>query len=169
MSQVSSAVVWSQTLADNLFKAERRRLQTKLETLVHKNQEASNTDTTGFLYGGTWFQPAKYQYPVPLGSRGMLHMSLCDEMEAFQADRQRIRIDYDQVRQTLAKLLLGYDELQDMRDALPDCVVHFDPNLARLHRQKTEAFSIRQDERAMRQYQKVLPLMAMYAATHMIY
>lgn len=168
MSQVSAAVVWSQTLADNLFQAERRRLQVKLETLVRKNQEATQDGAPGFLYGGTWFQPVKDKSP-PVGHRPMLHMGLCDEMEGFLAERKRIRIDYDQIRQTLAKLLMGYDELQDMRDALPDCVVHFDPNLSRIPRQKTEAFSIRQDERALRQYHKVQPLMAMYAATHLIY
>lgn len=164
-----ASVVWSQTLADALFAAERRRLALKLEALCKKNQEITGTTWLGFLYDGTWFAPASQKGVVPVGSRTMLHMSLCDEMEAFKTDRANIRRDYDLVKQMLAKLILGWDELQDIRDALPDCVVHFDANLNRLSRQKTEAFTIRQDARAMRQYERIKSTMALYAATNLIY
>lgn len=149
-----------------LFTAERRRLQKVIDGFFRSNQEAYGERFDGFHYMGRYYRPAGL---VGQLKRKILHFSLHPQMDAHLKDEATIDEHEQQIRQTLFKLLDPCRSEQDIRDALPNCLTDTLGSSAKLPRVQEEAFTIRGDERAMRQYEKCLPTIELYSAARLLY
>jgi len=82
----------------------------------------------------------------------------------------KVDLEKQLIKQSLSHLLIPCRSEQDIRDALPDCLSALMPrSIQALPRTNEEAWTIRNDERALRQYRKALPRIEFYSAARLIY
>lgn len=164
---------WIQLILDKLFAAESRRLDARISELNQRNSEIKKKVLYGFMHMGKRYIPKEYRAQAAAMARQpmpTLAFELISEANAFQTELNRIKLDRDQIGQVLFKLLYQCTTLQEVRDSLPDCVANMVPDLAKLNRyMRDPTWIIRNDDRAIRQYNKMLPKIEMYAMSHLLY
>ena len=158
-------------LVETLTQGESRRLAAELLDLDRQNREITRSGHEGFMFMGDEFVPPNAR---TLRSKGvpavMLDSSLHARMSAFIADRTTLKNDRHQIKQVLFKLSWQATTAQEVRDALPECVVRLSPEtFHNLNRCMNEGFLTRTDERATAQYLKVKPKIEYYAATRLLF
>jgi hypothetical protein len=156
---------------ETLFVAEERRLKAALDALVLANNEAHKQVLSGFFYNGDFYLhskmlPSLQSVRVP---KPTLHISLNDQMQAHLKDRVAVKLDRDQIKQILYKLVYRCLSLQEVRDALPECLVSLVPDLAKLRRKKRQEMFFFGDQRTERQFLMLLPKMELYAVSRFLY
>ena len=156
-------------LIENLFTPEYRRLDKEIERLDKSNREMKGLERWGFMHAGVVYVPKNSPYRQQGTSYPTLHFALCKQANAFIKDRQTVENDKQMIKQICHLLVHHCDNWQDVRDALPESLVELAPWLNDLGRTKEEAYTIRDDERAMRQYTQLLDKIDFYLATRMIY
>ncbi len=150
-----------------LFASDKRRLAEWVDRLVIMNQEAGKHQFHSFIYNGLFFRSSHVTGPIP--KRASLHISLAPQMDQLLRDKKIIDDEKSFVRQAIVQLLDPCTDLQDIRDALPDCLVSCIPALsASFERTRPPAFTIKDNPRALRQYEKMLPNIQVYSATRLI-
>lgn len=158
-------------LVKKLFEAERRRLASIITALNSRNKTLKGMTTDGFLFGGTYFLPSNVS-KVVVGAgqaKPSLHFSLVPEMNAWVHDAKFVNDDQDLIRQMLFRLLKSCRNLGEVRNALPECLVGLSDVLKQYPRADEEGFTLRGDERAERQFKKLLPKMEIYSAARLMY
>jgi hypothetical protein len=156
-----------------LFASEDRRLTSWIDRMCRRNKEAyrgelpNAAQLQGFIFNGVFYRPSDVTGPI--SGRKALHASLWSEMETLEKDKKIVDTERDFVRQTLYALMDPCSTDQDFRDALPECLIDTLPQLKRLSRTREPAFTIEGNARAIRQYEKMLPKIEVYAAARMIY
>lgn len=159
------------TITAQLFKAEERRLDTALHKINRANREAGAA-TDGFFYNGQFYRPLTGQLLVAGKGhpKAMLHPSLHGPMDGFLADKKRVEDERKFTYQTLMNLLTPCKCEQDIRSTLPECLKSFLPEeIATLERHTTAAFTIENNPRALRQYEKILPTIEAYSVSQLLY
>lgn len=159
-----------QPLMNKLFEPEGRRLQTWIDQLCKKNAEIKNlVEPVGFMYSGRWYRPSHQLRPGKY-PKVQLHISLWPEISNLHRDIGIVKNDKQFIGQTLAQLLARCNDLQDVRDTLPECLVPFaDDWITSFARTRPEAFTIEGNERALRQYERVLPKMEVYSMSRLLF
>lgn len=153
-----------------VFQPEYRRLAAWVDRICKQNREAYNDpDLIGFIYNGQVYKPLAVDAAVTAIKRRGLHSTLTDSMENYLRDIGALTRDKAYIAQSLFKLIEPCENLQDVRDALPNCLCDALPALNGLSRGREEAWTIAGDPRAQRQYAKILPQIEMYAAARLIY
>jgi hypothetical protein len=155
-------------IMSGLFSAEERRLASAKERILISNKEFyRDKPHDGFMYLG---MPYDIQ-GLPRGPRVRvsLHRKLHDEMDTLLKDQQQVEMDHKIIGQLLGSLLLPCSSLQDIRDALPNCVVDTLDELKALSRTRPVAFTIQDNERLTRQFEKILPRIEFYSTTRLLY
>lgn len=164
---------WIDAISKQLFAAENRRIDRMIEDLNKKNSAIKKKVLFGFMHMGTRYIPescktqaaALRRQPMPT-----LAFELLAEANEFLNDVRKVELDKEQIKQVLFKLLYPANTLQEIRDSLPDCLVPLAPNISKLSRQTDDpTWFIRNDERALKQYRKMLPKIEMYAMSRLIY
>jgi len=162
-------------IIDNLFEAEFRRLEKKLTAINIENKQLLLIKIDGFLYLDKFYRPNTGTLMVANKDmyKNALHKNLWGEMDEHIEDIKNTNKDKLLVKQTLVFLLISCKTWQDIRDALPECLVNIAcyDNLSKEYslRQHEAAYTIQDNPRALRQYEKVLPLMEMYSVTKLLY
>lgn len=157
-------------LSKVLFEAEYRRLESSVKRLDQQNREILRHVSSGFMHNGVLYRPKDAAtIAVGAGANPPLAWELLGSMNEFLADRKVIQTDQKLIEQTLYTLLYQCNDGQELRDSLPECLVSLVPALQSLNRCCNEGFIIRHDERAHRQYLKILPKIEFYSATRLMY
>lgn len=166
-----SVIPFVKGLADKLFEPELRRLKNQITEMNARNKHLSNLSVDGFLFAGQFYMPSNVSTIIsgPGQAKSTLHFSLNGEMEAWLRDRKIIQDDQDLIRQVLFIMLKPCQSNQAIRDVLPECLVSLIPGLGSYSRMDPEAYTILEDPRAMRQYERLLPRMMLYCATRLLY
>lgn len=153
-----------------IFHPEYRRLGNWINRLCQQNRELYNDpELLGFIYEGLAYKPTDIKISDKVMTRRALHVDLHEDMHAYIADLDVLIRDKSFVSQTLFKLLDPCENMDDIRDALPECLVNTLPSLQGKSRGRPEAYTIEGDPRAKRQYEKILPKIEMYAAGRLLY
>lgn len=175
MGQVSEKTISDLTnssdVVKHLFIEELRRIDGKLADMVKRNNHLNNTDGhVGFLYQGEYYLMPGASRPPIHGERGVLHPELYEDMVKYLKACARLLGDCTLVNQTIFRLVRGCKSKQDVRDALPEAVVVQDKVLGLNEYQRTRpvAYTLEGDERAIRQYKKVEPIILYYAGSHLL-
>jgi hypothetical protein len=158
-------------LLKSLFKAEERRLNSIIVSLNARHKELYGINLDGFIYRGEKFIPKLET--ITIAGKGqptkVLHHALNDDMEEFLRDLTNVKTHENSIKQVLFGLLVPCKSPQDMRDALPECLVGLIPELQAIPRTREPAYTIAHDERAVRQYEKALPKIEMYSISRLLY
>lgn len=155
-------------LLSELFVAEKRRLDKTVADLIRENNELSGVQAAGFLYYGEYYTAQGFQTTIA-GGKITLHDNLTDKIKWHLKDAKIVADDERLIGQIIFKLIDPCETLQDMRDSLPDCLASMIPALANLPRHNEQGWSLRQDVRASRQFEKLLPKIEMYSAARLLY
>jgi len=130
-----------------------------------KNARAwGHADPMPFLYKGYLFGSYKQKNE----RTGSPHPNIIAELLAHILRKKKMDEDKKAISQILGLLLIHCFTLQDIRDALPECIVRI---IVRrdIPRTRPEAWCIQDNERAMRSYQQILPRIEFYMASQLLY
>jgi len=157
-----------QFLNKELFLAEKRRLNKVVSDLIINNNEIAGTQAAGFLYEGEYYTAIGFAISQGV-SKIQLAEALYGKMIWHLKDSQEVADDERMICQMIFKLLDPCETLQDMRDSLPDCLAEMVPALKPIPRHNEVGYSIHQDTRSWRQFNKLLPKIEMYSAARLLY
>lgn len=170
MSTASNA----DAIIKKLFEPEERRIQGIVDELFLANKAIKKQDQIyGFMHMGKRYLPTQF-----LAVKSAMHkqllpslaFELLEQANAFQADVSKVEADKAQIRQAIVLLIEQTNGGQELRDALPDCIVNLFPQLAQIRRLIQDfTWLIRSNPYAIASVEKALPKMEFYAATHLIY
>lgn len=158
-------------IVNKLFEAEERRLNAEIIRLNQQNKRLSETKVDGFLYDGQLYMPKLGSITILSANQTKvpLHNRLQGDMGKFVQDHKKVKDDRAIIIQTLFILLSPCVSKQDIRDALPECIVDCAEELQGLSRTREATWSIQNNPRAIRQYHKLLPKLEVYVAARLIY
>ena len=158
-------------ITDRLFVAEGRRLNGYLIELNTKNKQLKDTLIDGFIYGGKYYQPREVTLWVAAfgQARTPLHRSLQGEMENYLTDKKSVDDERKLITQTLYTLLAPCRTNQQIRDALPECLLDCFEGVSNLPRSQEVGFTLRDNPRALRQFEKILPRIEIYSVARLLY
>jgi hypothetical protein len=169
VSQYASRFAVIDKIVNTLFAADNRRLQQWIDKLDGQNREARGDNMLlGFVYLGRYYRPSHVEGPDPMGVKPV-DPSLYTLVDAFLKDEAAIDEDKAFIRQGLYTILDPCKDLQEVRDALPECLVDFLPELKEFDRNRQECWTIETNPRAQRQFAKIRPKLEAYAVARMIY
>lgn len=159
------AVVLNRVVLE-IFRTEEEEQQREIDEVITQNQTlyGSGTDS-GFWYRDRW-----YASRDRVGtSTQVLHEDLYPKMERLAAHIKRTENDRQIFRQVLGKLIHKCQNLQEIRDELPETIINLDPDMwYQYQRTGPEAQSIRDNPRDLRQYEKVLMKIRGYCALRLV-
>lgn len=158
-----------QKFLEDLFVAEKRRLNKSITDLINQNNELKGEQGAGFLYMGEYYTATGFRVMGSGTKKLTLHDSLTDKMEWHIKSASRVADEERMIGQIIFKLLMPCNTLQEMRDTLPDFLAEMIPALKPLPRQDEPGCSIKDDPRSWRQFQKLHERMEFYAAARLIY
>ncbi|QDH83947.1 hypothetical protein Axy10_046 [Achromobacter phage vB_AxyP_19-32_Axy10] len=157
-------------LVKELFKAELRRLDGLLEEIALANDRIKGIPfTAGFLFNGEFYKRNTARNTPGRGEKVDLDYSLTDQMLSFCKETALLLNDIQMINQMVFRLVKGCETNQDVRDALPECLAGFSEAMRALPRTREAGYTLEGDERAQRQYAKILPRMEFYSVMGLIY
>ena len=168
--EVSKLKAFVEGTSKRLFEAEHRRLDKVVELLDRENREIKNYQAEGFLFQGKLYVPKSARYVNGKGmSRQSLSFTLQEKGNKLLIDMNAIEHDQKIIEQFLYKTLYNCMTWQDIRDTVPECLVEFWPELAKMPRFHEKGWLAPKDERYRREAEKVLPKIQFYSVTYLMY
>jgi hypothetical protein len=158
---------WTEHIAEQLCSRDKRRLETAKEELILSNLRTGGP-ACGFLFGGT-FHTNLPLTDQPAAEKKLLHPSLHQAGREYMADVAATGREHMRLRQGLGLLLNPCQGDQDIRDALPDVVVGFFPELNALSRLREEAWVFRDQPLKMHSHKLTQELLNFYACNQLLY
>ena len=152
-------------IISGLFQPDSDRLQRRLSrTLTEVSGTVPNTafhykGKTYFVDGNTAIRGAQVVDVPP---------TLVPQLEAYLQDRAQVEKDRDIIRQLVAALLQECENSQDIRDALPDCIVPANIMQER-ERSRPVGYPFDSNPRLKRQLDKYHDTIFQYAAAKLLY
>ena len=155
----------SEGIISGLFQPDFNRLQRRLSrALTEVNGSVTNTafhymGKTYFVDGNTAVRGA-HVVDVP--------STIVPQLESYLQDKAQVEKDRDVIRQLVAALLQECEDSQDIRDALPDCIV---PTNILQERERTRpvGYPFDSNPRLKRQLDKYHDVIFQYAAAKLLY
>lgn len=164
---------WIERIIPKLFEAEDRYLGVMVTELNKANSEIKRQSFQGFMHMGKKFIPPEFLWNKAMIARRPvppLHFSLMDQSAEFIRHQTRVDLDKSQIRQILFQQLHQCNDLQEIRDSLPDCLVSLIPELQQVNRYVQDPlWLVRSNPHAVAQYNKILPKIEFYTMSRMIY
>lgn len=171
-SQTIGQIANSSEIVKHLFLAELVRLDGVLNSIIDKNDRIHGIDVSaGFMHQGEFYQRSNATRQPTAGEELMLNPDLWSVMDKYLKAGSRLIMEVHLINQAVYRLVRGCMSVQDVRDALPECLVAQDQTgkYKGLPRTREAAWTLVGDAMAMSQYEKVLPSIEYYAATHLIF
>lgn len=176
MSRITKGIIDgianSSEIVKHLFEADLNRLEEVLNKLVDDNDKLiGEYNTAGFMHQGEFYERTNATRSPGFGERHTLHPDLWARMSQYSREVSRLIMEVHIVNQTVYRLVRGCTTYQDVRDALPECLVKQDRSgkYSPLPRSREAAWTLVGDKLATSQYEKVLPAIEYYASTHLIF
>lgn len=155
-------------LMETLFRAEHNRFNRLYMELVSKNA-AMGGPKDGFYFRGDFYHNMGKGIPTKDIDRGNLHNSLIPEMERLKLEEKQFEFEKARVRAGLIILIQDCQSIQDVRDAVPNCLASLVPDLSRKERERPEAYTLQHNDVRKKQYLKIRPLIEFYSITKLLY
>ena len=154
-------------LIKKLFEPEARRHQQQVNQLIEENDKLLGRYTQGFNYlGENYGRDGAIVGPT---TTEVLSPLLAPRMVKLLQFCKNVEFDKQLITQIFVKLIQPCQSMEDLRDTLPECVVSLDSYLPAMQRIREPAWSIANNPRDLRQYEKVLPRIETYCAMRFLY
>ena len=155
---------------DAVFKGEGTWAKQALDSIMDQNTLLGGTQNAFSLGGKNYLRQSLKQFDfrgIPIKP---LHKSLYTDMQRYYDRTYRVETDRTKVTQFFKVLFPRCQNLQDLRDALPEPVVSLVPELQRLPRSQEKAFVLRGLHPAhMGQFDRVTDIVLFYIANRLVY
>lgn len=152
---------------DGLFSPQLRRFEKSIDNMHREHCAITREQVDGFMFQGKFYR-ASTKLAGP-GPRVTLDTRLWDQMFEHLKAEAAVEVDKSLIKQVLFRLIEPCQSLQEIRDALPECLVDDAPTeLSALIRMNEPAHTLHR-ERDLRQYEQMLPRMQFYQAVRFIY
>lgn len=89
--------------------------------------------------------------------------------DLMDSEYQTLFSDRSQISKLLKDLMTSRRTLQELRDALPDCVIPFAGEMLQIDRVESVERVLRYDRPLLFRYNALLQKIEMYAATHLLF
>jgi len=152
---------YSEQIIEKLFQPEKRRHKQICEDFLKRNNEIIEESCDGFFYMGKAFLAAYNAAP--------LAAELVPDFSKHLSQWNQVRKDQQYIKQVLMNLLKPCIKRSEVRDALPECLVSFFPELQRIVRTREHGWTLKDKPILYEQYQHALSKIEMYYATSLIY
>lgn len=159
-------------LIAKLFAPEDHQHQKQVNQVIDANDALVGRLTDGFVYLDTNY--SRDGQPVVLSGPAYnvvsLSAQLMPRMNRLVQLRKSIEIDRKLISQLLFRLIAPCGlNLQDIRDALPECLVGYESYLANKKRIQPEAWTLKDNPRDLQQYLHILSKIETYYAMRFLY
>lgn len=156
-------------LISNLMAADNKRVAKMLNALIDDNDTKLNGyNRMCFRHGAITYYHEEYQrsgfsspYMTPI-----LHNDLRDRFEVIEQERLILKEHTQKIKQILTVLLKGVRDHQMLRDLLPDCMSQY--VIPHRERFMPQHLVWQLNDRQIREYQEILPLIQMYSASSIL-
>ena len=156
-------------LVSNLMATDNKRVAAMLNALIDDNDTKLNGYTTMcFRHGEVMYYHEEYQrggfsnaYMTPI-----LHKDLRDRFEVIERERLILKEHTQKIKQILTVLLKGVRDHQMLRDLLPDCMAQY--IIPPKERFMPQHLVWQLNDRQIREYREILPLIQMYSASSIL-
>lgn len=151
-----------------LAEPELKRLKAINDQIVEANREVTKNPALAVMHQGFLFRHSeapkgKHTWPA-------LDHSLTREANGYMENAKNVARELQIIKQGLLTLLKDLLLIQDIRDALPECLVRALPHaFNNLPRTREEAWNLDRESRAYRNYEKMIPKIEFFTAARMIY
>ena len=156
-------------LVGMLMATDNKRVATMLNELIDDNDAKLNGyNRMCFRHGEITYYHEEYQrsgfsslYMTPI-----LHKDLRDRFEVIERERLILKEHTQKIKQILTVLLKGVRDHQMLRDLLPDCMSQY--VIPHKERYMPQHLVWQLNDRQIREYQEILPLIQMYSASSIL-
>lgn len=152
-----------------LFKAEKRRLQKRIDTIDEDNRKLSQSMHYGFMHKGKNYNPSTSPTTNEQRNYPVLHENLHSEMEDYLEDVKRVGYEKSRMYQILVKVFAECKTHQELRDSIPDFLVDMVPELKGYSRYNPEEIHIQHLPQVLRYYRDFRERAEFFYATNMLY
>lgn len=173
---MNNSHAWLDMIIQALMGPEKRRLDRRITELTRQNNALKRINAPGFMFQGVRFIPEDRRQEFSINRYQNKHLppvafELMSEVSSLCLDKDLVEIDEGQLRQLFFKMIRDVNTLQELRDALPDCVANLMPtDVKTLSRQQDDpTYKIQNDPRALKQYTQLLTKIEMYSVSSMLY
>ena len=152
-------------IIESMFMADKGRLQRRLSRALSE-VEGSTTNSAFHYKGKTYFVTGE---PAVRGAQVVdVPPAIIPILESYLADKAQVERDESVIRQLVVALLQECETSQDIRDALPDCLVP-QSILNDRERSREAGYPFLENPRLLRQYKKYEDIIFQYAAAKLLY
>lgn len=152
-----------------LFKAEKRRLQQRIDVIDADNRKLNQSLHYGFMHAGKNYNPSNAPTINEQRNYPVLHESLHDEMAHYLDDVKRVGYEKSRMYQVLVKVFAQCQTHQAIRDSLPDFLIDMVPELKGYDRYNPEEFYISHIPQLLRYYRDFRERAEFFYATNLLY
>lgn len=154
---------WAKRIIEVLFEPEVRRFNNAINMLIDKNSRFVGYSNSFNYFGENYGRNGQVGR---LGSPALVH-GLRQEMAVQIELKKQVEQDKGFISQIISRLLDPCEYSQDIRDALPECLVEL-TTLRSIGRLRDPAYTLN-SFRDRHQYKKYLPKIEMYCAVRLLY
>ena len=155
-------------LISNLMAADNKRVAKMLNALIDDNDTKLNG------YSRMCFRHREIMYYEEYQRSGfnsqymtpILHNDLRDRFEVIEQERLILKEHTQKIKQILTILLKGVRDHQMLRDLLPDCMSQY--VIPHKERYMPQHLVWQLNDRQIREYREILPLIQMYSASSIL-
>ena len=137
----------------------------EISRITKSNNEIVDKNYSGFLYDGYYYIDKKAQ--IITINKISLDPSLNDRMKSLVKTRDLIKTHRQKSRQIITKLLRHCHTIQDLRDALPDCLLPALPDLKHTERTREEGWPLLDGKHNEKEWDEIRPLISSLAISRM--
>lgn len=161
------SIINSSYLISGLVEADLTRLGYMLDNIVKQNDIKELITYGSFIYLGDIYYGSN---PLANTHHPRLHSDLYDDMNTYLEQCSTLINNCYLINQTIFRLLKGCTNYQEIRNALPDCLMNYDTKDYYRNLPRTEPLgsNIKGDAIAEAQLEKLLPLMDYYSGLHLM-
>ena len=157
----------TQQIIHDLYAPELRRLQQKLKDVLSKIDAPS--DEVVYHYKGERFLVTGEEVKTPRGYPVVeMPLHIIPHLEEYLADEAQVCRDELIIKQLIAALLSECESEQDIRDALPECLVPA-TYLSQYERTRPPGYPFQNNPRLHKQFVKYEDVIYQYAAAKLFY
>lgn len=156
-------------LISNLMAADNKRVAKMLNALIDDNDiKLNGYNMMCFRRGEITYYHEEYQHSrfSSLYMTPILHNDLRDRFEVIEQERLILKEHTQKIKQILTVLLKGVRDHQTLRDLLPDCLSQY--IIPHRERFMPQHLVWQLNDRQIREYREILPLIQMYSASSIL-
>lgn len=167
----SSMYALIQGIIAQLFVAEERRIKSDLHDIIVENNKLRGCLSNRIMHEGNSYVSDKLS-PAQVNTKTgtpPTHDDIVPKMEAYVRDVEKLALDKRQIAMVIYRLTDKCESLQELRNALPECMVPMIRALAEFQRTAEPGDNLKDDPRIHKQIMEIMPTIKFYSAARLMY